>query len=61
MEARPVKDEERKLVEELPDDASRDDLVRMLYVRRAIEAGLEDSEEGRATDVKDLRAGFGLK
>ena len=61
MEPTQVKDEARNLVEELPDDASWDDLMYRIYVRQAIEAGLADSEAGRVTDVKDVRAEFGLK
>ena len=44
MEATGIKDEARHLVEELPDDASWDDLMYRIYVRQVIEAGLEDSE-----------------
>jgi len=61
METRPVKDEARRLVEDLPEDASWDDLMYKIYVRQAIEAGLEDSEARRTVDVKDVRAHFGLK
>ncbi len=61
MEATKVKDEARLLVEELPDDASWDDLMYRIYVRQAIEAGLADSEAGRTTDVKDVRTRFGFK
>lgn len=31
-----------------------------IYVRQAIEAGLEDSEAGRALDVDEVHAKFGL-
>jgi predicted transcriptional regulator len=61
MEAKRVKDEARNLVEDLPDDASWDDLMYRIYVRQAIEAGLEDSKAGRTVDVKDVRARFGLE
>ncbi len=60
METLKVKDEARRLVEELPDDASWDDLMYKIYVRQSIEAGLRDSEAGRTMDVKDVRAKFGL-
>jgi len=60
METSKVKDEARHLVEDLPDDASWDDLMYKIYVRQAIEAGLADSESGRTVDVNDVRAGFGL-
>ncbi len=56
-----MKDEARRLVEDLPDDATWDDLMYTIYVRQAIEAGLHDSEAGRTVDVKAVRAKFGLK
>jgi predicted transcriptional regulator len=61
METTKVKEEARRLVEGLPEDASWEDLMYQIYVRQAIEAGLEDSEAGRTVDVKEARARFGLK
>ena len=61
MEATSIKDEARRLVDELPDNASWDDLMDRIYVRQAIEAGLQDSDAGHTLDVKDVRARFGLK
>ncbi len=55
-----VKDEARRLVENLPEDATWNDLMYRIYVRQAIEAGLEDSKAGRTVDVGELRAKFGL-
>ena len=55
-----VKEEAQRLIEELPDDATWDDLMQRIYVRQAIEAGLEDSEAGRTTDVNELRKKLGL-
>jgi predicted transcriptional regulator len=60
MQHTTVKQEARRLVEQLPDDASWDDLMYRIYVRQAIEAGLEDSEAGRTVDVQDVRTEFGL-
>ncbi len=60
MEAANVKEEARRLVERLPDDASWDDLMHEIYVRQAIEAGLEDSRAGKLTSLEDVRAKFGL-
>ncbi|HLM54648.1 MAG TPA: hypothetical protein VK422_00870 [Pyrinomonadaceae bacterium] len=60
METVNVKDEARRLIERLPDDATWDDLMQEIYVRQAIEAGLEDSRAGRLTSVEDVRAKFGL-
>jgi predicted transcriptional regulator len=55
-----VKQEARRLVDNLPENATWDDLMYEIYVRQAIEAGLADSEAGRILDVKEVRAKFGL-
>jgi predicted transcriptional regulator len=55
-----IKEEARRLVDELPDDATWDDLMYRIYVRQNIEAGLADSEAGRVVDAEDLRKEFGL-
>ena len=55
-----VKEEARRLVEELPDEATWDDLMYRIYVRQAIEAGLQDSEQGRVVSVEAVRTEFGL-
>ena len=55
-----IKTEARRLVENLPDDATWDHLMYQIYVRQAIEAGLRDSESGRAVDVEELRTRLGL-
>ena len=60
MEAVKVKDEARRLIERLPDDATWDDLMHEIYVRQAIEAGLEDSRADKLTSVEDVRSRFGL-
>ncbi len=48
------------LLEKLPNNATWDDLMYEIYVCQAIEAGLDDSMAGRTTDVKEVRAKFGL-
>jgi hypothetical protein len=60
MEAVNVKDEARRLIERLPDDVTWDDLMHEIYVRQAIEAGLEDSRESRVTDSAEVRKRLGL-
>lgn len=60
MDTNRVKQEARRIIEDLPENASWDDLMYKIYVRQAIESGLEDSEAGRTVDVKELRARFGL-
>ena len=61
MEPAKVKDEARRLIEELPEDATWDDLMYKIYVRQAIESGLRDVEEARLLAVREVRARFGLK
>jgi hypothetical protein len=55
-----VKQEARRLVDDLPEDATWEDLMYRIYVRQVIEAGIEDSEASRTVDVKEVRAKFGL-
>lgn len=60
MEALNVKEEARRLIEQLPDDATWDDLLHEIFVRQSIEAGLEDSGAGRVSSVAEARARLGL-
>lgn len=60
MSSTNVKQEARRLVDNLSENATWDDLMYEIYVRQAIEAGLADSEAGRVLDVKEVRAKFGL-
>ena len=54
------KEEAHKLVDRLPEHATWDDLMHEIYVREAIERGLADSRAGRTTEVKEVRAKYGL-
>ena len=60
MDVPSVKEEARRLIEALPDDSTWEDLMHRIYVRQAIEAGLEDSEAGRVADVGEVRSRFSL-
>lgn len=55
-----VKEEARRLIERLPDSATWDDLEYEIYVRRAIEAGLADSDAAAVDSVAEVRRSFGL-
>ena len=55
-----MKDEARRLVESLPDDATWEDLQYQIYFRQAVEAGLKDSAEGRVLSLEEARRRFGL-
>lgn len=56
-----IKQEARQLVEQLPDDATWDDLMEEIYVRQAIERGLEDADAGRTQTTDEVRARLGLR
>jgi predicted transcriptional regulator len=52
------KQEARRLLDDLPEDATWDDVVYELVVRRSIARGVADAEAGRVTDIKDVRKDF---
>ena len=54
------KAEAHRLVDQLSADSTWEDLMREIYVREAIEKGLEDSEAGRTDEVGEVRRRFGL-
>jgi hypothetical protein len=55
-----LKDEARRIVDQLPENASWEDLVYRIYVRQSIEAGISDAEAGRVETVAEVRRSFGL-
>jgi hypothetical protein len=58
MQRETVQREARKLVEDLPESATWEDLMYRIYVRKAIEAGLEDSDQSRTVDIFEVRKGL---
>jgi predicted transcriptional regulator len=60
MSSSTVKAEARRLVDRLPEDATWEDIQHEVYVRKAIEAGLKDSREGRTVTLAEARRHFGL-
>ncbi|GAB6097573.1 hypothetical protein JCM14469_38270 [Desulfatiferula olefinivorans] len=60
MQTDTIKQKAHQLLDKLPDSATWEDLMYQIYVRQTIEAGIKDSDEGRTTDVKDVRKKFGL-
>jgi hypothetical protein len=50
------KDEAHKLIDRMPDDATWDDLMHEIYLRKIIERGLADSKAGRTRDIKEIRS-----
>ena len=60
MSAATVKDEARRLIDRLPDDATWEDVQYQIYFRQAVEAGLQDSRDGRVVPADEARRRFGL-
>ena len=54
------KEDAHKLIDQLPPEATWEDLMRDIYVREAIEKGIKDSEAGRTKDVSTIREKYGL-
>lgn len=55
-----VKSAAYRLIENLPEVATWDDVMDRVYVRQAIDAGQRDAAEGRVVDVAEARRHFGL-
>lgn len=50
-----VKEEAKKLIDQLPDQASWDDIMYELYVKQKIEAGLKAAVEGRTVSHAEAK------
>ncbi len=61
MEPVNIREEVKRLVDRMPAETTWDDVMHEIYVRQAIEAGLEDSRQGRATEVREIRRQFRLE
>jgi len=55
MKLQALKKETNRLLEKLPKDADWDDLMYHIYVRKKVDAGLRDSEEGRVFTSDQIR------
>ena len=44
------KEAARQIIDELPEDVTMDDIMYAMYVRRKIEEGLRDADEGNLID-----------
>ncbi|RZB30134.1 MAG: hypothetical protein SRB1_02414 [Desulfobacteraceae bacterium Eth-SRB1] len=60
MRTESMKQEAYRILDNLSDKATWDDLMYKIYVRQTIEAGIKDSDKGRTVDVKEVRKRFGL-
>ena len=55
-----IRDEARRLVDHLPDDATWNDLLYQIYVRQSIETGLADCSAGRLVPAEEVTRRLGL-
>lgn len=60
MTATNVKETALKLIDRLPDDISRDELVYRIEVRASIERGLAAAEAGRLIPREEVKKHFGI-
>ncbi|MFH2060726.1 MAG: hypothetical protein ABIJ59_17745 [Pseudomonadota bacterium] len=60
MQTEGIKQEAYRILDQLPDKATWDDLMHQIYVHQTIEAGIKDGDEDRTIDVKEVRKKFGL-
>jgi predicted transcriptional regulator len=49
-----AKEEVRRILESLPDDATLEDIQYRIYVRQAIAAGLRDIDQGRVVSQEEV-------
>ena len=55
-----VKEELRRMADELPEDADWEDVQEAIYIRQVIERGLADVAAGRTRPLEEVRKSFGL-
>ena len=51
-----AKDEVREILEQIPDDASLEQIQYHIYVRQKIERGLEDVKNGKTISQEEMEA-----
>lgn len=55
-----LREQVHELADELPEDATWDDVMYAVYLRRKIERGLADVEAGRTYSMDEIKKEFGL-
>jgi predicted transcriptional regulator len=56
-----LKSPAHQLIDALPEEATWDDVMYMVYVRQCVESGLKDAEAGRVVSIDEVRSRFGLQ
>jgi len=59
MAASGIKPQARRLIDELPEESTWDDLIDAIAVRLAIEAGIRDFDAGRTVAHEEVARGAG--
>jgi predicted transcriptional regulator len=54
-----AKEEVRKMLDQLPDDSSFEDIQYHIYVREKVELGLEDIQQGRTLSQEEVERRMG--
>lgn len=49
-----VKESAKKIIDDLPDDVSYDELIKELLFKHMVERGIQDSQKNRITSDEDL-------
>ena len=50
-----LKDEAKKIIEDLPENATWDDLMYQLYVKKRVETGLKEIENGETLTHEEVK------
>lgn len=49
-----IKESAKKIIDDMPDDVSYDELIRELLFKRMVERGIKDSQKNKITSDEDL-------
>jgi len=53
-----VKEQARRMLDDLPESATWDDVFYAIYIRQKVARGIEDIENGRIVSDEDVRREF---
>lgn len=56
-----VREEAKKIIDRLPEEASWDDIIYELYVRKKIDEGIKAAEEGKLLSHEEVKRRFSSK
>lgn len=53
-----IREEAKKVIEKLPDEASWDDVMYQIYVRKKIDEGIRSADEGKLVSHDEVKRKF---